>query len=146
MSFWTEFVRDLSFDDPEQQKPRAGRQGYVTSPLPVPGGHCWLVSYRSEPQSRVGVYLSYFRDGIGSRIVERLLEDQGDILAELGGSAHIQPQRDGRRLVIDFVNTGPWSLPAERERALSWLRARTNDFVNVLRPRLKAVLAELRES
>jgi hypothetical protein len=40
MSFWTEFVRDLSFDDPEQQKPRAGRQEYVTSPLPVPGGHC----------------------------------------------------------------------------------------------------------
>ena len=87
------------------------------------------MSYRSEPQSGVDVYLSYSRDSIGSRIVERRLEDQDNVLAELGGSAHVQPQRDGRSLVIDLVSTGSWSLPAERQRALSWLRARTNDLV-----------------
>ena len=142
-AFWGDFVRDLVLDDPEQTKPRPGRQGYVTSSLPVPGGHAWLVSYRSEPQWRVGVYLSHSRDGIGAKVNERLLEDAPAILAELGGGAHIDPQRDGRRLLLDFTQTGPWSVPAEREKALAWLCSRTNDFVNALRPRIKAAVAEL---
>ena len=143
INFWTDFVRGLTLDDPDQAKPRAGRQGYVTTSLPVPGGHCWLVSYRSEPRSRVGVYLSFTRDSIGARVNDRLLEDAADILAELGGDAGIETQRDGRRLIIDQITTGAWTMPAERERALAWLRLRTNDFVNVLRPRVKATVADL---
>lgn len=145
ISFWTDFVGKLVLDDPEQPRPKAGRQGYVTMPLPVPGGTCWLVSYRSEPQHRVGVYLSYGRESAGSSIVESLLKDSDTILEELGGTAQIEAQRDGRRLVIDHTETGAWTNPAERERALEWLRKRTNDFVNVLRPRVKTIALDLEE-
>lgn len=142
-NFWTEFVRGLELDDPEQAKPRAGRQGYVTMTMPVGDGTCWLVSYRSEPRFEVGVYLSFQRDSNGARVNDRLLEDSAAILSELGGTASIEPDRSGRRLIQDSIRTGPWTNAVEKERALAWLRTRTNDFVNVLRPRIKAAAAEM---
>ena len=143
INFWTDFVKGLTLDDPDQTKPRAGRQGYVTTTFPVPGGNCWLVVYRSEPKCRVGVYLSFSKESIGSLVNDRLLHDEVEIIAELSGSAKVELQRDGRRLIIDYITTGSWTDVMERERALAWLRSRTNDFVNVLRPRVKAAVADL---
>ena len=143
VSFWSDFVRGLKLDDPEQTMPRAGRQGYVTLSLPVAGGHCWLVSYRSEPNWEVGVYLSFTRESPGATIVSRLIEDWEAIAEELGGGAHVEVDRNGRSLISDSHRTGPWTVPAEREQALQWLRDRTNDFVNVLRPRIKSIAADL---
>lgn len=143
INFWTEFVRGLHLDDPEQSKPRAGRQGYVTTAMPVTDGTCWLVSYRSEPRCEVGVYLSFQRDSSGARVNHLLLQDSAEIIGELGGTASIEPDKSGRQLIQDSIRTGPWTIPAERERALEWLRSRTNDFVNVLRPRIKAAAADI---
>ena len=143
VAFWKAFVRGLRLDDPEQSAPRPGRQGYVTVTLPVPGGNCWLTVYRNESRSEVGVYLSYARAGIGERVVARLLEDWDAIREQLGGTPRIDVEKDGRRLVIDHLRTGPWTSPDEMTRALSWLRVRTNDFVNALRPRVKAAMADL---
>ena len=146
VAFWKSFVDHLVLDDPDQPKPRAGRQGYVTASMPVPGGNGWLVSYRSEPRWEVGVYFSFARESIGAQVNDRLLEDSSVILTELGGSAAVEPQRDGRRLFADKIVTGPWTVAAERERALAWLRARTNDFVNVLRPRIRTAVRDLDKS
>ncbi len=143
VSFWSDFVRGLKLDDPEQPMPRAGRQGYVTLSMPPSGGHCWLVSYRSEPNWEVGVYLSFTRESPGARAVARIVEDWASIAPELGGAARVETDRNGRQLISDSIRTGPWTTPAERERALQWLRERTNDFVNVLRPRLKSIAADI---
>ncbi|NYT40577.1 hypothetical protein HZY97_07400 [Sphingomonas sp. R-74633] len=143
INFWNEFVATLELNDPEQRKPRAGRQGYVSLSLPVPGGSTWLTVYRSEARWEVGVYLSYTRDSIGERICQRLVGDWPTIHPELGGTASVSLDKLGRSLIEDHLQTGPWTKPAEKEAALSWLRARTNDFVNVLRPRIRAALADL---
>ena len=145
VSFWRDFVGGLTLDDPEQPPPRAGRQGYVTMPLPVPGGNAWLVVYRSEPHWEVGVYLSYSREGIGARVNDVLIQDWEDIRDELAGTVTCQPDRTGRRLIQDSIRTGSWAIPGERLKAFEWLRARTNDFVNVLRPRIKTIVNDLKE-
>lgn len=145
VAFWRDFVAGLILDDPEQPMPKAGRQGYITTGMPVPGGNAWLVIYRSEPTWEVGVYLSFARESIGARVNDILLEDSEDILSDLGGTAKIQPDRMGRRLISDALRTGSWAIPSERMRAFAWLRARTNDFVNVLRPKVKSIMADLKE-
>lgn len=146
VAFWRDFVDGLRLDDPEQPMPKAGRQGYVTTAMPVPGGNAWLVIYRSEPTWEVGVYLSFARESVGARVNEILLDDWDEIQGQLGGTATISaPDRLGRRLITDSIRTGPWTNPAERIRAFEWLRTRTNDFVNVLRPKIKAIIADFKE-
>ena len=147
VQFWRDFVAELRLDDPEQTMPRAGKQGYVTLPMPVPGGNGWLVSYRSEPNWEVGVYFSFTRDSVGAQVNEGLLDAETEIIEQLGGTARVSsPDRLGRRLIQDAIRTGPWTVPAERERALNWLRERTNDFVNTLRPRIKQIVLDLGET
>jgi hypothetical protein len=48
-----------------------------------------------------------------------------------------------RTLIMDEIRTGALSDPDERTKAFGWLRERTNDFVNVLRPRVRAASADL---
>ena len=141
--FWKDFVAELRMDDPEQSKPRAGKQGYVSASLPVPNGSAWILIYRNEVQWKVGIYLSYTRDSAGARVVDRLLESWAEIEQELGGTAILQPDKLGRRLIQDSFQTGPWTDEQQRARALTWLRTRTNDFVNILRPRIKTVVSDL---
>lgn len=114
--------------------------------MPVPGGNAWLVIYRSERFLEVGVYLSYARESVGARVNDLLLENWESIHQELGGTSRLDVGRDGRRFISDAYRTQSWSIPEEREKAFTWLRARANDFVNVLRPRIKAIVADLGES
>lgn len=144
INFWTEFVSGLHFDDPEQPKPRAGNQGYVSLPLPVAAGSTWITVYRSEARWEVGVYLSYHRNTAGADIVAVLVEERDDILEELGGTATLYTDKYDRQIIEDHLRTGPWTDPANKAKALAWLRERSNDFVNVLRPRVKSVAADMR--
>lgn len=144
INFWREFVTGLHFDDPEQPMPRAGNQGYVSLPLPVDAGSAWITIYRSEARWEVGVYLSYHRNSVGAEIAAIALEDKDAILEELGGTATLYTDKYDRQIVEDHVRTGPWTDPANRAEALAWLRKRSNDFVNVLRPRVKSIAADMR--
>lgn len=143
LTFWKEFVSELSLDDPEQQMPRPGHQGYVSLSLPVPGGTAWITVFRNVAAWRVGLFLSYTRGSIGERVVRRVVEDWGAIRLELDGSVRCYEDKLGRTLIQDEIETGSWLDPAERAAAMTWLRTRTNDFVNVLRPRVRAALADI---
>lgn len=143
INFWREFVSELQFDDPEQPLPRPGRRGDISVLLPVPGGTGWITIYRSEARWEVGVYLSYNRNSVGARIAQRIIEDWSDVSAELGGTASLLTDKLGRQLIEDHMRTGPWTDPSEKAAAFEWLRRRTNDFVNTLRPRVKAAVADL---
>ncbi|CAN5637535.1 hypothetical protein BH10PSE14_BH10PSE14_23340 [soil metagenome] len=141
--FWTEFLEGLRLDDPEQPKPRPGRQGYVTASLPVSGGTAWFTIYRNEARWEVGIYLSYTRESVGARAVGRVLEEWPTISMELGGTITLTTDKLGRRLIEDKFTTGSWLIAEQKEAALVWLRKRTNDFVNVLRPRIKTAIADM---
>lgn len=146
VAFWTEFVSKLSLDDPEQPIPKPARQGYVAFMLPAPSGSCWITVFRNVGEGRVGLFLSYTRNTVGERAVRRILEEEwDDIRSEIGGTVRLFKDKMDRELVQDEVAVGPLAAPANRERALQWLRTRSNDFVNALRPRVRAAAADIVE-
>lgn len=144
-AFWTEFVMGLHLDDPEQQAPRASSQGFITLPMPVPSGSAWITIFRNVRDERVGLFLSYTRNTPGERIVRRVVEVWSEIRDELDGSAILFEDNLGRPLIHDSLVAGSFSVRENRDAALVWLRQRLNDFVNVLRPRLRAAAADLEE-
>jgi hypothetical protein len=145
--FWAEFLDPLTFDDPEQRKANATNQGAIYFPLP---GGVWLTVFRNVTKREVGLFLSYTRGSQGERIVQRIISDWDAVQPELGGSALIWVDHAGeksagspRTLIIDKLETGSLADPKERDHAFDWLRRRTNEFVNVLRPRVRAAAADL---
>ena len=146
VSFWTQFVSRLSLDDPEQPIPKPSRQGYVAFMLPAPSGSCWLNVYRNVNEGRVGLFLSYTRNTVGERAVRRIVDEEwDDIQRELGGTVQLLKDRMDRMLIQDELIVGPLGVPENRERAVQWLRSRSNDFVNSLRPRVRAAAADIVE-
>ena len=147
--FWGEFLGELKLDDPEQRKANATNQGAIYFPLPAPAGTAWLTVFRNVSRWEVGLFLSYTRGSDGERIVDRIIEDWEIVRAELNGSVEIEIDTGQkslgtpRRLILDKVQTGPWTDPMEKLRAFEWLRRRTNEFLNVLRPRVRAAAADL---
>jgi hypothetical protein len=148
--FWTEFLNGLNLDDPDQRKANATNQGAIYFPLPAPGGTVWLTVFRNISRWEVGLFLSYTRGSEGDRIVKRIVDDWESVRSELGGTAHIYVDEQGRKsqgsprtLIQDEFRTRPWTDSNEKERAFVWLRTRTNDFLNVLRPRVRAAMADL---
>jgi hypothetical protein len=146
--FWTEFLNGLELDDPEQRKANPTRQGAIYFPLPGPGS-VWLTVYRNMRNSEVGLFLSYTRGSQGERVVQRIIDEWDTVREELGGSAHLFVDKGQksvgtpRTLVMDKFQSGTWSDPAQKELAFEWLRRRTNEFLNVLRPRVRAATADL---
>lgn len=148
--FWTEFVTGLTLNDPDQRMANATSQGAIFFPLPAPGGTAWLTVFRNVAKWEVGLFLSYTRGSEGERLVMRVLEDWTQIREALGGSVHLYTDVTGRKaagsprtLMQDEFRTGPWTDAEEKEKALAWLRKRTNEFLNVLRPRIRAAAADL---
>jgi len=140
--FWSGVLKDLVLDDPEQPIPVVSRQGYVYFMLPAPSGRPWITVYRDIKDGSVGLFLSYTRNTLGEQIVRRLVDDYRAIAEELGGSVCLRQSHD-RVGIQDSIVIGPLDLPANRDRAISWLRGRINDFINVLRPRVRTAAADL---
>jgi hypothetical protein len=145
-SFWRAFLTRLELDDPEQPVPRAPRQGFITFTLPAPGGASWITVYREMVKGDVGVFLSFTRDTLGQRATEKIVEQAGqEILNDLGGTA-FETHRNGIRTFADKRHVGNLSDDAVRDVAIAWLAARTNDFVNVLRPAVRSAILDIQES
>ncbi len=141
-AFWSEFLSGLTLDDPEQMVPDPFKLGYITFTLPAPGAEIWLTVYRFVRKQEVGVTLSGRRTGASDLILRSILNDLPVIRNDLGGSVSTFDQ-NGRELINDKLIVGDLSDPADRERAFAWLRRRTNDFVNVFRPRVREAAERL---
>ena len=141
LRFWGDFLAALNLDDPDQPVPRAPRQGYIAFTLP---GSTWLLVYRDLKKEEVGLYLSSTRETIGLRAVQRAIEDWPPLRVQLGGGKNLYND-PARSRVGDWLTVGSLGIPENRGRAIAWLALRTNDFVNVLRPLVRAAVADLRE-
>lgn len=147
--FWEEFLNGLRLDDPEQRKANPTRQGAIYFPLPGPKGSVWLTVYRNMKNSEVGLFLSYTRRSEGERVVLRILDDWDAVSKELGGSAELfvdsgqKSVGTPRTLILDKHHAASLNDSAERARAFDWLHRRTNEFLNVLRPRIRGATADL---
>ena len=148
--FWTEFLSDLTLDDPDQRMANATNTGAIYFPLPAPGGTVWLTVFRVVARWEVGLFLSYTRGSEGEQIVQRIVNEWDAIQKELGGTVRVYVDTKGakapgspRTLIQDELRTGPWTDEAEKRRAFTWLRQRTNDFLNVFRPRIRSTALDL---
>jgi hypothetical protein len=142
LEFWTAFLEGLRLDDPEQKIPSPSRSGNIYFMLPAPAGSCWITVYRAKATKTVGIFLSFHRNSVGQAAARMLDSDVVALREELGPTAIIHISDDevnisDKRLLSDF------SPSPERDEALAWLRSRSNDFVNALRPRIRAAVAEL---
>lgn len=142
--FWSEFLSGLTLDDPEQPVPKAARQGYLTFMLPAPAGSSWLTVYRDKRLGEVGVSLSSSRGYAGEIAMLAIADDWEQVQRELGGTAKLVDNR-GRPRITDFISTGPLDDPESRAAAFDWLRKRVNVFVNVMRPRVRSLVADVQQ-
>jgi len=136
--FWTEFLRILKLDDPEQPRPKPAQGPNIRFPLPAPNS--WLSVYRLQ-NGHVGVFLSSRRNTPGRNAMRAIVEDLHAIKDQLGGNVRME-KVDGDDSIGDWIQAGQMDQLEERERVLSWLARRVNTFVNVLRPRMRAAAAD----
>ncbi len=141
--FWEDLLARLRLDDPEQPIPRAPRQGYIAFTLPAGGSSAWLSVYRDVAKGEVGLFLSCFKNSPAETAVNAVVEQWSDGLSQqLGGTAAVHTGKTGKRTIMEKKHFGDISQDATRGAALDWLATRTNDFINVLRPAIRAAAAE----
>lgn len=140
--FWSDFLGGLNLDDPEQPRPSPSRGGNLAFKFGAPGGTSWLTVYRDARNNEVGVFLSSNRNSVGEQASRLLGQYEDQIRRELGTGSIVDFSSDrpviSDRLIVDDLDSDEG-----RARTLSWLQQRTNDFINALRPRLRAILADL---
>jgi hypothetical protein len=134
--FWNELVAELNFDDPGQPFPKPGtaQNLYV-----YPGNtkKAWISAYFMKSQKRVGVYFRVQNDQEGNRIWEELDQDKDAIRNELGEEIMWNWEENGDislRLYCEDVLAN-----ANRETIKDFFKTWLNNFVNVLRPRMKKI-------
>lgn len=140
--FWTEFLKGLQLDDPDQMPPSPARGGHVVFKFGAPNGSSWLTVYRDMRANAVGLFLSGHTASPGERAM-RAIADQADaIREELGPGAIVDFSRDRPDISQQYA-VHDLETPEDRAEAIQWLRERTNAFVNALRPRIRSALLEL---
>lgn len=139
--FWSDFLDGLRLDDPEQMLPSPSMGGHIVFKFGAPGGSSWLTVYRDARYNAVGLALSSNLNSPGERASLMLAEQAADIRAELDGAtvdfSQSRPDISQRYIVRDLDN------PAEYQKAIAWLRQKTNSFINCLRPRIRSALLEI---
>ncbi len=142
-AFWKEFLdHHLKLDDRSQDTPKPARQGYLAFMMPAPQGSSWLTVYRDLHKGEVGVFLSASQNSPGEEAMNALLEDWEDVRTALGGTSRLTVDKYSRRRIIDSEVFGDLNDPNVRAIAFAWLANRVNDFVNVLRPRIRDAAPE----
>ena len=131
---WWNPLTCISFDDPEQETPTYRPHNHVRTPLPYPG--IWLTAFRSMADGLCGVFLTGRKSDL-PQVLDRLNEDREQILAELFEGRNQRQEVESMR--PDFASYAKQTDFATDEECREWLAQQLNDFVNVLRPRLKAI-------
>ena len=137
--WWTP-VLNSRFDDPDQEPLTLYYPNNVRTPLPWPT-KVWLVGYRLGGDAGV-IGVNTAGSGAGYRELMSMLAEQRDAIcaelpdgSEVGKSANGDPAFSTQKEVSSFANDD------ERRR---WLASTLNTYVNVLRPRLKALIQQRR--
>lgn len=143
-AFWTEFLEGLKLDDPEQPVSRAPKQGYITFSLPAPQYSAWITVWRDVAAGQVGLTLGWTRGQPGEAAGEALVEDCEAVLDALGGDVEVVDLK-GRRTFVESLDVASFDDPAAQQAAFVWLRGRLNDWVNVFRPRIRSLAADMNQ-
>ena len=132
---WT-FVDGLRFTDPEQRLPKVTPKGYCYIYLPAPASSCWI-AVQVQPD-RIGLSVTSNTGTVGEKALQTIAEDWSTVQAELGGDVSLRFVNGSRPVIEEYIPS-----PPTKAEAVEWLRTRANDFVNALRPRVRAVAEDL---
>jgi hypothetical protein len=142
-AFWKEFLDShLHLDDRMQSIPKPARQGYLAFMLPAPQGSSWLTVYRDLHKGEVGVFLSASQNSPGEMAMNEIVANWDEIEPALNGTARLTNDKYNRKRIIDSKTVGNLREAAIRKEAFDWLAERVNTFVNVLRSRIRDVVAD----
>jgi len=138
MNFWTKYIKQLSFDDPEQSVPNPTK----TQNLYIYPGidkSSWISAYFAQSIKRVGVYYKFGSSQNAQVLKEKLSPYLEDIKIELGNQVHWSWD-DGKNSAFDIV------LPIEdvydlknELKIIDFFNHWVNSFVNIMRPKLKLI-------
>ncbi|MBN9216514.1 MAG: hypothetical protein J0I79_01045 [Mesorhizobium sp.] len=140
--FWAEFLQDLTLDDPEQQIPKPARAGNLSFMMPAPSGSSWITCYRDMRNKEVGVFLSAHRNTVGELAMQAIVEDWENVKLELEDAAEVVQDKYGRPKIMISRRFGSLDDPTIRAQAFHWLRPCLNNFVNVIRPRVRSEVGD----
>lgn len=141
-TFWAEFLNSLHLDDPEQAIPRPPKLGYCAFNMPAPQGSSWITVWRSKNAGTVGLTLGWTKGTIGETVGQKMMEDWGNLSAELGPNAQIVDIR-GRATISECFVVGDLTIAEVKKRAFKILAGRLNVWVNVFRPRIRSAVADI---
>ena len=137
-NFWKEFVTELDLDDPGQvlPKPTITQNLYV---YPAKGKYAWISAYFSQSTKRIGVYFRCQNDQNGISFAESLFTYKDEIKAELSSDVIYTWEANpidgfGVRLSLEDVYADE-NRQIIKDFFANWI----NQFVNVLRPRIKEI-------
>ena len=138
---WGEFVErfaaDTRFDDPAQQPPRRGGNGWMKVPLP---GSLYVNLYRASSNSTVGAQIRFPGEENAAAWAE-CFADREAIEQEFARASLDPPswnEGDVPSVSLVIPSPAPWD-EAEQARQREWMGQAANQFVNSFRPRLQAI-------
>jgi hypothetical protein len=137
VEFLQAVVSGLSLDDPEQAPPRVTPKGYCYVYLPAPASSCWIAL--TVKPGAAGLYVTSNTNTLGEQALQEIGRNWDDIRELLGGEVQLRYVNDRRPVFEEYYPFGA----VEETQAIEWLRSRLNDFVNVFRPRVKAIVQDL---
>lgn len=137
-NFWTEFLETLQFDDPECPLP-AITKSWNLFLYPGIDKHSWISAYFAKSSSKIGVYFKFSNQQRGRELKQELSEYKEEMKDELG--TEISWHWDAE-LVGGFGTTmsiSNFDNKADQEIIKNFFSKWMNEFVNVIRPRLKQI-------
>ncbi len=143
LAFWKAYLAALNLDDAEQPVPGLARMGWLRFFLPVADKKCWIVVYRDAALQTTGLYLVGTGTGVGSKVGSSLVARSDEIRLLLGGAADLKKSTDGTPYLFETAHFPGLDTPEGRAHATTWLAERTNHWINVLRPLVRSIAADI---
>jgi len=138
--FWSEFLDELELDDVSQPMANVTQTENIFF-MPIPGGLAWISAYFSLTKKEVGVYLGLTRSNFANLVIEDLLADREMLQDQLGVEA--EWNGESHHPVVARMPVANPHAPENREAIKTFFADRVNRLINVFRPRLERIAADL---
>lgn len=135
---WWAPIQSMAFDDPDQEQPKLYWPNNVRTPLPYP--RTWLLAYRSGGDSgKIAVCTSGSAEGMAG-LFSLLESEEDEIVDELPEGTEVFESGKGGAYFFATIRAAN-EFKSESEKR-NWIKSTLNSYANVLRPRIKRLLAE----
>jgi len=139
--FWSEFIAELKLDDPGQPLPLARKKGNISLRIPA-RGNAWITIYFYQKDNEVGVFLTFLKSSLGDMLYNQLLNDRETIDKELGVMVTWK-SKDGKHSISTNKIFLDLKSSLSRESIKTFLADHANLFVNVFKPRIERIIADV---